>query len=102
MWVAASGWARGSITLGPLGDRRRLIMDAEISSNGRPFHLRGNYAPVDRELTALDLTVRGAIPDALDGLYLRNGPNPKSGRSGHWFLGDGMLHGVQLRAGRAS
>ena len=44
-----------------------------------PFHLRGNYAPVAEEVTAFDLPVEGAIPPALRGLYLRNGPNPKPG-----------------------
>jgi len=67
-----------------------------------PFHLRGNYAPVDQEVTAFDLPVRGAIPRALSGLYLRNGPNPKSGTSPHWFVGDGMVHGVRLENGRAA
>ena len=67
-----------------------------------PFHLRGNYAPVQREVTAFDLSVTGAIPPDLRGRYVRNGPNPKSGVSPHWFTGDGMLHGVQIRAGRAS
>jgi carotenoid cleavage dioxygenase len=67
-----------------------------------PFHLRGNYAPVQQEITAFDLPVEGAIPPELTGLYLRNGPNPKSGWSTHWFVGDGMLHGVRLEAGRAS
>jgi carotenoid cleavage dioxygenase len=67
-----------------------------------PFHLRGNYAPVEQEVTAYDLPVEGAIPPELAGLYLRNGPNPKSGWSAHWFLGDGMLHGVRLEGGRAS
>src|SRR5581483_2085995 len=38
---------------------------------------------------------------ALRGLYVRNGPNPHTGTSPHWFLGDGMLHGVALRDGRA-
>ncbi|HEX2484382.1 MAG TPA: carotenoid oxygenase family protein, partial [Myxococcota bacterium] len=46
-----------------------------------PFHLRGNYAPVREEVTAVDLPVEGALPPELRGLYLRNGPNPKSGRS---------------------
>jgi carotenoid cleavage dioxygenase len=32
---------------------------------------------------------------------VRNGPNPHAGTSPHWFLGDGMLHGVELRDGRA-
>jgi carotenoid cleavage dioxygenase len=67
-----------------------------------PFHLRGNYAPVQQEITAFDLPVKGAIPRELGGLYLRNGPNPKSGTSAHWFLGDGMVHGVRLEDGRAT
>jgi carotenoid cleavage dioxygenase len=66
-----------------------------------PFHLRGNFAPVPQEVTAFDLPAQGAIPRALRGRYVRNGPNPKSGTSPHWFLGDGMLHGVELRDGRA-
>jgi len=66
-----------------------------------PFHLQGNYAPVQREVTAFELPVQGAVPPALRGLYVRNGPNPKTGTSPHWFLGDGMLHGVTLGDGRA-
>jgi len=67
-----------------------------------PFHLRGNYAPVPQEVTAFDLPVTGAIPRELSGLYLRNGPNPKSGTSPHWFAGDGMVHGIRLENGRAA
>jgi len=67
-----------------------------------PFHLRGNYAPVPSEVTAFDLPVQGAIPRELSGLYLRNGPNPKSGSSPHWFVGDGMIHGVRIENGRAA
>jgi carotenoid cleavage dioxygenase-like enzyme len=67
----------------------------------QPFHLQGNFAPVEREVTAFDLPVRGTIPAALRGLYVRNGPNPKRGTSPHWFMGDGMLHGVALRDGGA-
>ncbi len=71
-----------------------------------PFHLRGNYAPVAEEVTADglndELTVRGNIPAELSGLYVRNGPNPASGTSGHWFLGDGMLHGLKIDDGRAA
>jgi len=66
-----------------------------------PFHLRGNYAPVPQEVTALDLPVEGAVPPELQGRYVRNGPNPKTGFSPHWFVGDGMLHGVELRDGKA-
>ena len=66
-----------------------------------PFHLRGNFAPVTEERTVVDLTVEGAIPPELRGVYMRNGPNPPSGYSPHWFVGDGMLHGVRLENGRA-
>lgn len=66
-----------------------------------PFHLRGNYAPVTEERTVVDLEVSGAIPPELQGVYMRNGPNPRSGYSPHWFVGDGMLHGVRLAGGRA-
>src|SRR4051812_26046645 len=68
-----------------------------------PF-LRGNYGPVAEETTAFDLDVDGALPRELDGRYLRIGPNPHTMPTGayHWFLGDGMVHGVELRGGRAN
>lgn len=65
------------------------------------FFRRDNYVPVADELTEFDLTVEGAIPAELDGWYLRNGPNPREA-TGHWFSGDGMLHGVRIEAGRAA
>jgi carotenoid cleavage dioxygenase-like enzyme len=65
-----------------------------------PFHLRGNYAPVPDELTEYDLPVEGAIPPELDGWYLRNGSNPRT-PTGHWFIGDGMIHGVRISGGAA-
>ena len=68
----------------------------------KPWHLTGNYGPVFDELTEFDLPVRGAIPPELDGLYVRNGANPKSGTSPHWFFGDGMLHGVRIEKGKAA
>jgi carotenoid cleavage dioxygenase len=77
-------------------------MTATGISDTVPFHLRGNFAPVHEELSALDLPVRGRIPAGLDGRFLRNGPNPRDGVSPHWFLGDGMIHGVRLQEGRAA
>lgn len=66
-------------------------------------YLTDNFAPVREELTATDLEVTGVLPDHLDGRYLRIGPNPvvDPGERYHWFLGDGMVHGVRLREGRA-
>jgi carotenoid cleavage dioxygenase len=67
-------------------------------------YLSGNYAPVREELTALDLDVTGRIPDYLDGRYVRIGPNPVRDvdpEHYHWFLGDGMVHGVRIGDGAA-
>ncbi|HMK10318.1 MAG TPA: carotenoid oxygenase family protein [Acidimicrobiales bacterium] len=66
-----------------------------------PFWLSGNYAPVFDEITAFDLPVTGEIPADLRGLYVRNGSNPRSGWSRHWFFGNGMLHGVRIEDGKA-
>ncbi|GAC1601970.1 MAG: carotenoid oxygenase family protein [Acidimicrobiales bacterium] len=67
-------------------------------------YLQGNYAPVPNEVTATDLPVTGRIPPALEGRYLRNGPNPVNPpepAAYHWFTGDGMVHGIRLRDGKA-
>lgn len=66
-----------------------------------PVFRTGNYAPVHDELTEFDLPVYGSIPTELNGWYLRNGPNPRSG-AGHWCVGDGMIHGTRLENGRAA
>ncbi|WP_099025584.1 carotenoid oxygenase family protein [Mycolicibacterium palauense] len=71
-----------------------------IPTSGDFFRI-GNYAPVADELTDTDLVVQGSIPPQLDGWYLRNGPNPRTA-TGHWFLGDGMIHGVRIEQGRAA
>nr|WP_137872502.1 carotenoid oxygenase family protein [Rhodococcus sp. Q] len=66
--------------------------------------LTGRFEPVRREVTQLDLEVRGTIPDWLDGRYVRNGPNPVLGllaENHNWFTGDGMVHGVRLSGGDA-
>ena len=68
-------------------------------------YLHGPYTPVISEITAVDLKVAaGEIPPDLYGAYFRNGPNPVLPPRGvyHWFDGDGMVHGVYFRDGRAS
>ena len=65
-----------------------------------PFWLAGNFAPVSEEGSYLDLKVTGEIPQELNGLYIRNGANPPFGKSLDWFLGCGMLHGVDIRDGK--
>jgi carotenoid cleavage dioxygenase len=67
-------------------------------------YLEGNFAPVTDEVTVADLPVTGTIPAELQGRYVRNGPNPIAPEPDnyHWFTGEGMVHGVQLRDGRAT
>jgi carotenoid cleavage dioxygenase len=67
-------------------------------------YLQGSYAPIEQEYTLTDLEVSGTIPDYLDGRYLRNGPNPIGEIDPavyNWFMGDGMVHGIRIRDGRA-
>lgn len=72
-----------------------------------PIHnpyLHGIYAPTLYETHATDLEVEGELPSDLFGAFVRNGPNsvfaPKN--LYHWFDGDGMVHAVYFRDGRAS
>ncbi|WP_068061428.1 carotenoid oxygenase family protein [Nocardia xishanensis] len=66
-----------------------------------PLHLSGNNAPITDEVTVRPATVIGTVPEDLNGAYLRNGPNPRTGWSPHYFAGDGMIHAVALRDGQA-
>jgi carotenoid cleavage dioxygenase len=74
-----------------------------LSKSTNPYIL-GNHAPVQDEVTVDALEILGELPRAIDGMYVRNGTNPQFPPKGryHWFDGDGMLHGVHLREGRAS
>ena len=74
---------------------------SEARQEKAPFWLRDNFAPTFEERTDYDLKVIGHIPESLQGTLLRNGANPQSGESAHWFLGNGMLHGVRIEAGQA-
>lgn len=70
----------------------------------RVAHLSGRYAPVTEEVDEVGLAVTGELPDDLDGLYLRNGPNPRFSPIGSYLYpidGDGMLHGVWISQGAA-
>ena len=76
-------------------------MNRESDTN--PF-LQGNYAPWRLEGDALDLEIEGELPRQLAGTFYRNGPNPAYEPVGkyHWFDGDGMIHAITLRDGRAA
>jgi carotenoid cleavage dioxygenase len=79
-----------------------LLAGPESRTEENPY-LLGIYAPVRDEITSDDLEVIGEIPADLNGVYLRNGPNPRFDVGGryHWFDGDGMVHAMSFENGRA-
>ena len=104
--MAASGVAetiKGVVTAGVkvLGSANRARL--KVPPGGNPF-LTGIHEPLQAEQTFEILEVRGEIPLELNGQYTRIGPNPVQAdpASHHWFLGDGMVHGVRLEDGRAA
>lgn len=68
------------------------------------LYLTDNFAPVKKEITANNLKIEGELPKQLEGMFLRNGPNPQFKPVGlhHWLDGDGMLHGVEISNGKAN
>ncbi len=65
--------------------------------------LREVFAPITDELDVVDLEITGNVPAALEGAFIRNGPNQRFEPLGryHMFDGDGMLHSLTLRDGHA-
>ncbi|MFE6715114.1 carotenoid oxygenase family protein [Streptomyces sp. NPDC057695] len=79
---------------------------SDLPTSARPTlakpYIAGHFAPVTDEITGHGLTVRGTLPPELNGRYFRNGHNPKPGITpSHWFRGEGMIHGIRLKDGRA-
>lgn len=64
----------------------------------------GNMEPVSKEIEGHLELVFGSLPKALEGQFLRIGPNPALEQFGnaryHEFEGDGMVHSVSLEGGR--
>jgi carotenoid cleavage dioxygenase-like enzyme len=73
-----------------------------LPGTANPFVV-GVHEPMGAELTLENLAVTGSLPPGLDGLYLKMGANPvRAATRGHdWFLGDGMVHGLAIEAGKA-
>ncbi len=99
---AVEQFIRSSVTKGinviAAFNRKRL----DQHNDTHPY-LTGIHKPMASELTLTSLAVTGTIPAALDGRYLRIGPNPvvPEARGYHWFTGDGMVHGLRIEKGRA-
>ena len=74
-----------------------------LAPSNHPY-LNGAWTPLTEEVTATDLEVlEGAIPTDLDGIYIRNTENQIHQPLGrfHPFDGDGMLHQIDFKDGRA-
>lgn len=72
-----------------------------LGSSDHPY-MSGPFTPNVMECNATDLVVHGAVPDSLNGVYLRNTQNPVHPplRRHHAFDGDGMLHLMSFRDGK--
>ncbi len=66
-------------------------------------YLNGAWKPNYTEYTAVDLEVIGDIPNDIDGVYIRNTENQLHEPIGHYhpFDGDGMLHALSIKDGKA-
>ena len=66
----------------------------------------GVLAPVGDEVHIIEgITVEGRIPDAVNGMLMRNGPNPydrwfSGGSMLDWWTGPAMVHGLAIDDGR--
>jgi carotenoid cleavage dioxygenase len=100
---AAAVAAAGALAGTGLGAHPAVAASGGAAARRFPF-LEGAFQPVTEELTVFDLPVTGRIPRELNGRFLRNGPNVlglEDPSAHHWSMGDGMVHGVRLRDGRA-
>ncbi|KAL0438797.1 UNVERIFIED_CONTAM: putative carotenoid cleavage dioxygenase 4, chloroplastic [Sesamum latifolium] len=80
-------------------------LDLPLRPSIDPKHvLSGNFPPVDELPPTPCEVVQGSLPSCLDGVYLRNGPNPQFIPRGpyHLFDGDGMLHMIKISEGKAT
>lgn len=67
-------------------------------------YLSGRYAPVRAETDADRLPVEGTLPADINGVFMRNGPNPMFPPLGSYTYpldGDGMIHAVWITGGTA-
>ena len=75
-----------------------------LEPSNHPY-LNGAWTPLHEEVDVAELQVTfGAIPEDLDGIYLRNTENQIHQPLGryHPFDGDGMIHQISFSGGKAS
>ena len=93
---------RKTVTTGIIG-MSKVNAALKTRSDDHPY-LTGIHKPMTEEFTLTELSVDGEMPADLDGRYLRIGPNPVTPpkpATYHWFIGDGMAHGLRIKNGKA-
>ncbi|KAJ6948446.1 hypothetical protein NC651_002703 [Populus alba x Populus x berolinensis] len=83
----------------------KLIVNLMHDTSQSHHYLSGNFAPVlDETAPVKDLPVKGHLPGCMNGEFVRVGPNPKFAPVAgyHWFDGDGMIHGMRIKDGKAA
>lgn len=75
-----------------------------VTNESGTQYLDGIWKPTGAEMDVARLEVRGDVPEALHGSFMRNGPNPMFEPLGqyHMFDGDGMIHEIAFEGGVAS
>ena len=78
-------------------------VESTIRPNEHPY-MNGAWTPQHEEFNGSDLEVIGTIPADIDGVYVRNTENPVHEPIGryHPFDGDGMLHVMSFKDGKAA
>ncbi|CAK9212803.1 unnamed protein product [Sphagnum troendelagicum] len=85
-----------------IGGAEHSDHDRKHSSN---FFLNGSFEPVAHETSPVsNLPVSGSIPECLNGQFMQVVPNPRFSPVAdyHWFDGDGVLHGLNIKNGKAT
>lgn len=74
-------------TVPPLTLTKLQSQGASAKGSANPY-LGGNFAPVVHEMYVQGLEVVGTLPRELDGIFIRNGPNPQFPPEGdyHWCV----------------
>lgn len=78
-------------TYGTLACNRYMIekLEHQLRAPNKAYgeiFLEGNFEPVGQEIWKQDLQVQGSIPESLNGVFMRVGPNPHYKPLGgyHW------------------
>lgn len=108
-------WSLRDLASGMCNALESLIDLFESRSQLRSYQMQddplrhGNFVPVASECPpvacVVEAVAEGSLPEFLEGVYLRNGPNQRYGHdrgAHHFFDGDGMLHAVSIRHGKAT